>query len=194
MKRIKPFDDGFLTCCFTGYRPSKFPFSLDKCDPDYIKFENRLTDAVFSLADEGVYTFYSGMAMGFDIIAAETVLLLRQAYKKATVRLICAVPFPEQMQSYDSKWSERYKNIINQADEAVLISDKYYQGCYMRRNKFMVDKSDVVVTWYDGLAGGTRNTLCYAEKSGVRIINLCENAINDYSCNDIYRIVDDIED
>ena len=46
-------------CCFTGYRPSKMPFELNERNPDYIRFENKLIDAVFSLPDEGCLTFYS---------------------------------------------------------------------------------------------------------------------------------------
>ena len=59
---------------------------------------------------------------------------------------------------------ERYNAILSAADETILISDTYYKGCYDKRNKFMVDNSDYVVTWFDGHAGGTKNTINYAKK------------------------------
>ena len=66
------------SCCFTGYRPEKFPFNLERENADYTDFENSLIETVFSLTDEDCFTFYSGMAMGFDIIAAEAVLRYNQ--------------------------------------------------------------------------------------------------------------------
>ena len=168
------------SCCFTGYRPQKFPFSLDDTTTkEYKKFENKLIDAVFSLPDEGCYTFYCGMAMGFDIIAAETVLLLQTICKKATVSLICAVPFKGQANSFNKEWKSRYDEVISKADSVVLVSDEYHQGCYAKRNKFMVDNSDFVITWFDGKPGGTANTLKYAKEKGKRIIN-----INEYACHE----------
>ncbi|MBR4072553.1 MAG: DUF1273 family protein, partial [Clostridia bacterium] len=165
----------FKSCCFTGYRPGKFPFSLDRNNKDYIKFENKLVDAVFSLPAENCFTFYTGGAIGFDIIAAEIVLMLKEAPKlNAGIELICAVPFIDQAANYDNMWKKRYENILSKADEVVLISDKYYPGCYQKRNEFMVDNSDFVVTWYDGKSGGTRNTVRYAAKKGRRIVNLSE--------------------
>ena len=46
---INEFEKG---CCFTGYRPEKFPFRLDRHSPDFTAFENRLIETVFSLPDE----------------------------------------------------------------------------------------------------------------------------------------------
>ena len=67
-------------CCFTGYRPSKFPFKLSVNDEKYIKFENNLVEGILELINEGCRVFYTGMAMGFDIIAAETVILLKKSH------------------------------------------------------------------------------------------------------------------
>lgn len=176
MKSIKIFDDGFKSCCFTGYRPQKFPFPLVKGDSQYTDFENRLTETVLSLCEKGVFTFYTGMAMGFDIIAAETVLTIREGYDMGGVRLIAAVPFKGQSSQFDSSWKKRYDSVLKMADETVVFSDDYYRGCFAHRNQFMVDNSDVVVTWFDGQRGGTASTLYYAEKNEKKIINLFEGA------------------
>ena len=159
-------------CCFTGYRPGKFPFELNKKDPRFNAFENRLIETVFSLPDEECYTFYTGMAMGFDIIAAETVLLLKKSDFGFNIRLICVLPFANQADGFPEPWRSRYFEIIKHADEVITLSDRYFSGCYFRRNRFMIDNSDYVVTWFDGRRGGTENTLKYAEKKGRHIINL----------------------
>ena len=55
----------------------------------------------------------------------------------------------------------------------------------------MVDNSDFVITWFDGQSGGTASTLSYAQKCGKRIINLAENGVHSYECEDLFEIIDD---
>lgn len=160
-----------LSLCFTGYRPQKFPFPLERSSAEYISLENKLTDAVFSSPAENGLVFYTGMAMGFDIIAAETVLLYRRA-SNADIKLIGVIPFEEQAANFQPDWKERYIKVAAEADELIILEDKYSPGCYQRRNEYMVDRSDAVITWFDGARGGTLNTLRYAKRKNRRIINL----------------------
>ncbi|HHW46206.1 MAG TPA: DUF1273 domain-containing protein [Clostridiales bacterium] len=163
-------------CCFSGYRPQKFSFQLKKDDPQYIRFENQLLSAIFSMPQKDCYTFYSGAAMGFDLIAAELVLLLKKSLKGKgkNIQLICVVPFEDQAKKWPLEWQKRYNKVLNEADSVVVISKEYHSGCYHRRNKYMVDHSNYIITYYDGKSGGTRNTLKYAQKSGLTIINIFE--------------------
>lgn len=169
----------YKKCCFSGYRPSKFPFKLNDDDIDYQIFQKRLFKTIESLIDDGCCTFYSGMAMGFDIIAAEAVLYFRERVEG--IKLICAVPFENQEISFPNDWKKRYDFILNACDEVALISKDYHNGCYQNRNKFMVDNSDYVLTWYDGEPGGTRNTLLYAQKKYRYIINLNINYLEEFN-------------
>lgn len=191
MEKTILLDNYFKSCTFTGYRPSKFPFELNKKNIQYIEFENRLSDAVLTLFDRGFYTFYTGAAMGFDIIAAETVLQLRKAYNKASIKLVCAIPFKGQSDAFSDNWKGRYDNVVSAADETILLSDSYFKGCYQRRNEFMVNNSELVLTWFDGHAGGTGNTLYYAQKNNKEIINLYNGAIIDYSSYYDFILVDE---
>ena len=167
----------FFSCCFTGYRPEKMPFKIDKSDPGYIEFENRLINKIIELINAGCTTFISGMATGFDIIAAECVLEATELINHTSVSLICAIPFIEQSKYYSALWKEKYNRLLQKCDNAILISDKYYKGCFMKRNIFMVDNSDIVLTFYDGKPGGTKNTVNYAEGLGRKTINLNDENI-----------------
>ncbi len=180
--------DKFKSCCFTGYRPQKFPFGLKPTSKEYALFENKLLNAIFSLPKEECFTFYSGMAMGFDIIAAELVLLLRKSYKEAKISLVCAIPFLDQSSTYSEEWKKRYDKILKEADKVLLLADKYYPQCYQRRNEYMVNQSDFVITWFDGKSGGTKNTLVYAKKNGKKIINLNENGVHEYIYDKEYEV------
>ncbi len=159
------------SCCFTGYRPSKLPFSTNKNDPSYKAFENLLIDGIVTLLNEGCRTFYSGMAMGFDIIAAETVLLLKKLYP-SELKLVCVIPFREQSAAFYDDWKERYNEILAQCDQKIILSDDYFSGCYQKRNEYMVKNCDCVMTWFDGRKGGTKNTLMYAKKKGRYVFNI----------------------
>lgn len=160
-------------CCFTGYRPSKFPFPLAEENGDYILFKNLLTETVGSLAKNNCRTFYTGMAMGFDIIAAETVLLLKKSQNTSfDLKLVCVIPFKGQENCYPDDWKERYNKILESSDKTIVLSERYYPGCYFKRNHYMVDKSDQVITWFDGRSGGTKETVDYAAGEKKKIINL----------------------
>ena len=53
------------SCCFTGYRPHKFGFEFSPENKEFVTLENKLIDAVFSLADEGCYKFYCGVTQRY---------------------------------------------------------------------------------------------------------------------------------
>ena len=174
-------------CCFTGYRPSKMPFNLDEENEEYKNFENCLIEEILNLINEGCRTFYSGMALGFDIIAAETILLLKEAYKN--IELVCVLPFETQAESYSDSWKERYFSILEKCDRKIVLSDEYFKGCYQRRNEFMVDNCDFVLTWYDGKAGGTRNTLNYATKKQRHIVNVNKSEIETFAVQTEFELI-----
>lgn len=159
-------------CCFTGYRPDKFSFDFNPDTKEYHDFENKLLDAILSVCDEGYTDFYCGMALGFDIVAGEIVALLRKA--KKDIRLIAVVPFETQEKSWSEDWQKRYHSLLKAADRIVYISKNYFKDCYHKRNRYMVDNSDTVITFFDGVSGGTAATLRYAKGNDKRIINITE--------------------
>ena len=50
-----------------------------------------------------------------------------------------------------------------------------------QRNRYMVDRSSLLIAAYDGTAGGTRYTVEYARSRGLQIINLFETDYFDYT-------------
>lgn len=47
---------------------------------------------------------------------------------------------------------------------------RYGKGAPLRRNATIVDNSDVVYAFWDGISKGTQNTIDYARKVGKRVI------------------------
>ena len=86
-------------CAFTGYRPGKMPWGFDERDGRCLEFKFRLREALEYLIGLGYADFMSGGAQGFDLIAAELVLSLREKYP--WIRLIMVLPFEGQADRWD---------------------------------------------------------------------------------------------
>lgn len=160
------------SCCFTGYRPEKFSFPFETDCPEHRQFIGRLMTAIACRIEDGCRAFYTGMAMGFDIVAAEQVALIKKRNRE--LRLIGVVPFKGQEEKWNKDWKERYYAVLNDCDEVVTLSDTYERWAFDRRNRFMVDRSRYVITYFDGKPGGTGNTLKYAAKHGREVFNIYE--------------------
>lgn len=156
------------TVCFTGHRPEKLNFS--EGDDRFKTFRNLLFKVVNRLCELGYTQFISGMARGFDMWAAEAVCRLKTIEK--SVSLVCAVPFPDQAKSWKPEEKARWEAILNESDETANICDRYTRDCFHRRNRYMVDNSEVVVCLYDGTKGGTAYTVDYALKKGKIVIQI----------------------
>ena len=148
-------------CCFTGHR---------EVQKRHMKLLPSALDALLEdLYNKGVRTFRAGGALGFDTVAALSVLRLREKHPDA--RLELCLPCKDQ----DKKWSFYskmiYEKILRQSDEVKYVGEKYTSGCMFARNRMMVDGAHVCVAYYDGGSGGTGYTVSYAGKKGVKVIN-----------------------
>ena len=147
--------------CFTGHRPQK----LHGLSEERIKA--MLRTEIQIAYDDGFRTFITGMAMGVDIWAGELVLELRREHPE--IHLICALPHVGFEDNWDEHWQDRYRSLIEQADLFRVISQTKHRGVYQIRNEWMVDHSARVIAVYNGEAGGTRNTIVYADKKSVEV-------------------------
>ena len=89
------------------------------------------------------------------------------------INLIAVVPFEEQAARWREKDREKYFNILHKCDEVICLHKQYKSGCYYERNRYMVDNSSKLISYYDGSGGGTKYTVEYAQRQNVQIINLC---------------------
>ncbi len=155
--------DPAKTCCFTGHRPEHLP-------GDYEELYIQLDAAVRQAVSDGYDTFLTGMAKGFDMIAGDAVLRLKN--QGFSIRLICAVPYKGFAERIRDEWRDISRTLLSQADTVEYICPQSHPGCYQRRNEWMVDHSSHVIAYSAELEGGTRNTIRYAEKKSVPVTNL----------------------
>ena len=146
--------------CFTGHRPEKLHLSEAEV---YIVLKNAIDAAI----EDGFTTFISGMARGVDIWAAEIVLEQKKAH--AEIRLICALPYPDFEKRWKPAWQKRYAAILEKADYVKILCRTFSMESYQRRNEWMVDHSARVIAIYNGSTGGTKKTIDYAVRRGVKV-------------------------
>lgn len=110
--------------------------------------------------------------MGFDTLAAQTVIDLRNNYQQ--VKLILVLPCKSQADRWSESNRKMYEFIKEQANKIVYTSEKYTRGCMHRRNRHLVDNSSVCVCYLTESSGGTAYTVRYAVDKGIEVKNLAE--------------------
>lgn len=137
------------------------------------RLRERLKEAVTLSYRLGMRHFYCGMALGFDMMAAEVVLSLKGSL--TGIRLTAVIPFKGQSDRWRYGEQERYSHILGMADEVVCLSDRYFDGCLLRRNDYLLSHSNGVIAYFDGKPrGGTFYTCREARRQGLDVINLYE--------------------
>lgn len=158
------------SCCFTGHRPQKLPWGFDETDQRCEALKRKLRSAIKLAITHGITMFYTGMAMGTDLWAAEIVLDLREELQEPGIRLVAVIPHSGQESKYPEDLKERYREIIGKADDTIVLQDHYTDGCMQRRNRFMIDNSSMLIAVYSGDGGGTGYTFDYAKERKLKII------------------------
>ena len=152
--------DRSKVACFSGHR---------KLPQDCTELKASLEKAIIELIERGVVFFGSGAALGFDQLAAATVLRLKEDYPH--IRLVMVLPCPPEQQSL--KWNDeqkkRYYEILDRADKVRILSPRYTNSCMLDRNRHLVDNSAYLICYLREHSGGTFYTVNYAEKRGLQI-------------------------
>lgn len=160
------------TCCFTGPRPPRLPGFGDDSARETAFLRSEIKAAVFEAYYEGYRVFMSGMAEGFDLLAAEAVLELKEEFEG--ISLAAVLPFSGAPKRHSPETAERIEAILRRADAVFSITENYFQGCELIRNRYMVDRSSLIIGYYDGTSPGTAHCWKYALEKGLETVNLYE--------------------
>ena len=158
------------TCAFTGHRENKLPWRSDETDARCLRLKQCVSDAVEAVYHSGVRHYICGMANGCDFYFAEAVIALRAEHPEVTLE--AAIPCEGQAARWTPAQRRRYERLVSDCDFQTLVQRDYSPDCMLRRNRYMVDASAVLIAAYNGRPGGTRSTLLYAMRQGLQIIEL----------------------
>ncbi len=142
-------------CALTGHRT---------LPPDFDK--NALYDALEGLVKEGYDRFYCGMAEGFDLEALDCLVALRAKYR---IILAACIPFEGQEMRFSKENRRKYRSLLPWCDETILLYPAYREGCYLARNRYMVEKADLLFAYCRKEKGGSAYTVHYARRLGVEV-------------------------
>lgn len=146
------------SCTFTGHRA-------------LVDLDVALLDRVVkNLIKNGCKRFLCGMAQGFDLAAAESVIALKREF--LDVELVACVPCEGQSCYFSAADKLRYDRVLKNCSEIIVLSENYYQGCMHLRDRFMVDNCDLVVCYLRKRSGGTYYTVKYARSQDKKVIEL----------------------
>ncbi len=157
------------SCFFTGHRL----IAAERVEP----LCELLLQCILERYEAGIRYFFNGGAIGFDLLAARTVALLKREHAP-DIKLILALPCRDQT----ARWSgftgaedflRQYHEVKSYADELCYIRDFYEDGCMRERNQYMADRCGVCIAWWNGsYRGGTAQTIHMAVERGIYIWNL----------------------
>ena len=153
------------TACFTGHR------SLPA--EELPEISKRLENTLITLIEQGYCYFGAGGALGFDTLAAQMVLRLRERYPQ--IRLILVLPCRNQTRGWPQNSIDIYEDIKRCADKVIYTAENYFRGCMQKRNRHLVDGSSVCICYLTKFTGGTAYTVSYARRMGLRVINIAES-------------------
>lgn len=152
------------TVCFTGHREIREPLE---------EVERRVTEEVERAVQAGYLYFGAGGVRGFDALASEVVLKLKQKYPQ--IHLILVLPFDRQY-THETGWIraevEQYDRLKLQASKVVTLAAEYVSGIYYRRNRYLVDHSSLCIAYKLRENSGTGYTVHRAAEKGLRVVNL----------------------
>lgn len=149
------------TCCITGHRD----IALDKLEYVGQELQREIDEAL----RDGYRTFITGFAQGTDLLFARLVEARRKDYPD--IFLEAALPYAGRIKQLTRDEKAR----LNKCNGIKIISDKYHSGCFMQRNRYLVQSSSRVIAVYDGRAtGGTFQTIRFARvnEKDLRIIEI----------------------
>lgn len=150
------------TCCLTGHR--ELPRDTDE-------LVRRLTDAICGRIEAGVRHFGVGGAVGFDTLAAEVLLNLRDTLYPQ-IRVIAVEPFD----GFTSRWTDaqraRRQTLLPRYDKRVCLLPRGSREAYLARDRYLVDNSAHCISYCNRTSGGTAYTVRYALRRGLYVENL----------------------
>ena len=156
-------DSDIKAVCFTGHRAVKDISAVCK----------RLTELIGELIRDGYRTFLSGGARGFDALAAETVLQMKEKYPGIALNIILPFECPYE---HEGGWTDAeiasHKSQLDRADSTVILQSGYKRGCYYLRDRYLVNNATLCIAYQTRNSGGTAYTVKYAKGRNIDIINI----------------------
>ena len=140
-------------CCGFGHRDV-----LEKID-------DAVYAAVLKAAERGCDIFYTGAMGEFDSLFSSAVRKVKKTYPE--IKLICVKPnFTNDLNINGEYYSALYDDVII-PDE---LADIHPKAPIKYRNRWMIDRSDIILIYTKRTYGGAYEARRYAERIGKEVV------------------------
>lgn len=150
------------TVSFFGHRQTGNIFELER------RLETMIQELLIS---KEFIAFLIGRDGEFDQIVASTVRRCKRIVRNDNSALVLVLPYTT------AEYRNNEQSFLEYYDEIEICSEsaeKHFKSAHQIRNRFMVDRSDLVVFCVDHNSGGAYQTMMYAKKVNANSINLAE--------------------
>lgn len=162
-----------------GRKASSFFTGHRKMEGNKTAVLTALKNNISYLYSIGVREFHAGGALGFDTVAAVTIIDLKRFHPD--MKLVLNLPYHNQAEKWAESDVAKYEYIKKNADIIVysfdgIIDNKADARKYLfKRNRDMVDCCAYGIAYFSGEEkSGTGYTLRYAKEKNCEIINIYE--------------------
>lgn len=153
------------SACFTGHR--ELPDSLS---PEYRELVKSADIELKNAYAAGARDFYTGGASGFDQIAGELVLRLKKI--DPTVQLHILLPYEGYVGKQSTEERLQRNALFKEADELAPQFSHYFKGCFLLRDRALVEKADICIAYLRKSPSGTAWTVSFARQKGIPVVLL----------------------
>lgn len=153
-----------MTCTFAGH--SKLQGSLH--------LQTLLSTLTPLMLQDNSFTFYIGGMGDFDRLCATAVWQLKTLYPQKDIHLILVLPYRTKQLQHDQAYLyTQYDDIIIPV-ELLAVHPK---AAILKRNFWMIDQSDILLSYVLHNWGGAYKSKQYAQKKNISIIELSKQPI-----------------
>ena len=151
-----------MTIVFSGHREILLP-----------DIETRLEAAVEKLLQEkdNEFLFLNGGMGQFDGMGASAVRAAKCRYPEKKIMLVLVPPYLSKRLNTDKEYYQQNFDRIIIPEEPDTV---HYKAIIERRNRWMIDRADLVIACVCRDFGGAATMLRYAKRQGKPVINLAE--------------------
>lgn len=161
----------------TGHRPNGLPkeygYNLNNEAQTKLKeyIEATIEECYKYATPNEELTLVTGMALGVDTVFWEVAAKLRKSNKN--IKIEAAVPFVGQEKKWTHESQKQYKQMLSESDKVTTVSEGGFATYkMMARNRYMVNKSDIVIAVICKETGGTAQCVKYAKEHNKVVIEI----------------------
>ena len=148
-----------LCCSFAGHRDVFVP-----------EIDRKIAEALDTIIEnDDRFVFYTGGMGEFDGKCASAVRAAKHRFPAKQIRLVLVLPYMTGNVNTDKHYLE---TAYDEVMIPIELADVHPKAAIQKRNRWMVDRSDILLACVYRDFGGAYDTMKYALHKGVKVINL----------------------